>query len=249
MRGLPASLKQKYGSLAPVVSEGERSVLKLEVHAQRELNLAAGAKTDRSANRRVQYAEVACRRSREGLAGLNLIRACAERVRQRRRWVGEVRVIEDIEELRFEFDVRRFRNSESLVHHQVGLPEIRPVQRIAHEVAERSGLRDGKCRRVEELAIIVEERIDAGDQIGPAHVARRAASGGVDNESASCSAYDARGRDAYNIRASHANINRQSASGVDDRADLPAAENCVSHSAQVVQITAAPAYRQRINRT
>ena len=44
----------------------------------------------------------------ERLAGLKLIRARAERIRQRRRRVGKVRMIENVEELRLEFEVGGF---------------------------------------------------------------------------------------------------------------------------------------------
>src|SRR5581483_5764961 len=79
----------------------------LEVEAQRELNLPVRAQAHRPLHRAVDDAERACQRGREGLAGLER-RAAAVGVGQRRRWVGEVRHVEDVEDLRAELDVDRF---------------------------------------------------------------------------------------------------------------------------------------------
>ncbi len=51
---------------------------------------------------------------------------------------------------------------------------------VAYEIAERARPGNSKGRRVEDRAIFVDERVDSGQQIRPAHVARVAAARGVD---------------------------------------------------------------------
>ena len=69
---------------------------------------------------------------------------CGECVVQRGRWNREVRLVEDVEDLRAKFDVRRLRDPEALVQYEIKLREAWSTQRIAREVAElaRQGSED-----------------------------------------------------------------------------------------------------------
>ena len=80
-------------------------------------------------------------------------------------------MVQQVEKLRAELDVRSFVDRESLVHNQIKLAEFRPVQEPALQVAEGAGAGNGKRRRIEERPVIAEVRIDAGYQVGPPHPA------------------------------------------------------------------------------
>src|SRR5262249_55239029 len=143
---------------------------------------------DRALHCTVDQTECGGRRgSRERLTGLQCRRSSsAEGVRELRGRSGKVRRVENVEELRAKLEVRPFGNGELLCHNQILLEETRPMQQIALKVAVRARFRNRKGRRVEDLAILVEEGINTRDQVRTAHVARIAAAWRVDNRHATC---------------------------------------------------------------
>src|SRR5689334_25425073 len=93
-----------------------------EVVAKRELNLAVRSQADSAFHCLSQQTKRAARsRLRERTVGLKSRRENARsgdrrhRVVQRRGRKREIRLVEDVEDLRAEFDVRRLRDPEALV--------------------------------------------------------------------------------------------------------------------------------------
>src|SRR5262245_58882264 len=124
----------------------------LEAESRGELDLAVRAQSHRRAHRGGQQAERAAgRRLREGLAGLDLVRARAQRVVETPRRERVVVLVEQIEDLEAQVEPRAVAGRDTLDQHQVELPEARAPDRAALQVAELAGGRDGESGRVEPL--------------------------------------------------------------------------------------------------
>src|SRR5689334_2335578 len=122
----------------------------LKVEPQRQLDLTVRTDTDLVGHGRVQCTEVrAGRRGRERLTGLD---ARAGTVRDTLRQaqiarVGEVRAVEDVVELRAEFDVLLLSDPELLAEGDVELLQAGARQTVAHRVAEAARRRQReRCR-------------------------------------------------------------------------------------------------------
>src|SRR5262249_50684637 len=72
-----------------------------------------------------------------------------QRVVQRGRRNREVRVVEDVENLSSELEVRRFSDREALIEHEVKLLEVWTTQSIAREVTELTWQRYRESRRID----------------------------------------------------------------------------------------------------
>src|SRR5262245_25727615 len=157
-----------------------------------------------------------------------VVRGVVEGVRKLRGRSCKVRRVEDVEELRAELEVNPFGKDELLGHNQVLLEETRPVQKIALKVAELARLRHRKGRRVEDLAILVKERINTRDQVGTANVARGPAARLVDDRYAICprpTEVEALRRvKVEDVGAGDLHGDRQATAHVHDRAQLPTGE-------------------------
>jgi hypothetical protein len=172
----------------------------LEVEPEGELYLAVGAEADRALDGLAQEAEGrAGGRLRVWPAGLE---AGAEGEDGRRQPVrrgrvdgrerrqadvqgrgreGEVRLVEEVENLGAEFEPRRLAERDALVEDEVGLPKVGAAQGVARQVAELARRGDGEGGRVQEVAVVIEIRADARNQVRPAYVARGAAAGDVND--------------------------------------------------------------------
>ena len=87
----------------------------------------------------------------------------------------EVRMVEDIEELRAELQVDSLADPRRLHHGEIGRVRARPDHRIASRVAKRAGRRRHECRRIEPGVRPLGSVVGVAHHVGPV-VARFAAS-------------------------------------------------------------------------
>src|SRR5262249_36229186 len=91
---------------------------------------------------------------RECLAWLNLVGfsrgVVGQRIRKRRVDAGEIRVVEDVEDLESQLAARSARWTDTFGDDQVCLPEVRSVNQVSLHVAERTRLRRGEGGRIQE---------------------------------------------------------------------------------------------------
>ena len=147
----------------------------LEIEPETELYLSWRAEPNPSFDGRPQQAKrrtgsTLCKR----LARLNYVRgACRirpgrrveaqrrQRIIQCRRRIGKVRMVKDVEDLGTKFEIHRLCKFEPLVQDQVRLPKARARERVSRQIAERSGFRYRERSRIDEVAVVVQERVDA----------------------------------------------------------------------------------------
>ena len=124
------------------------------------------------------------------------------------------------------------------------------MNRVPLQVAERARRRRREGGGVQEQeAAVLDERIDAGNQIGPPHVTRRAAARHVDDGRAPrrrVGEYAAGRVLVDDVRADDLHRHRQAAARVDDAADVPAAEQRVGQDAAVAAVLAPATVRHRV---
>src|ERR1043165_3377100 len=166
-------------------------------------------------------------------------------------------MVEDVEDLRAELEVRRLRNREALVEYQIELLEVWTTQRVARQVAKRSGQRNRERRRIDDAAIVIQVRIDTRNEIWAPHVSRRSAAGSVDHADESDrqgaarklsgeSLRPGRARAAdrrracrrralhHDVRPRDTNFDRKTTASVDDAADFPVAKKRVANAAEIM---------------
>src|SRR5262245_27113363 len=104
-----------------VFSGRNSQFVQLEAETARDFDLPIGAKPHRSADRAVDYAEVAGGRDRYGLAGLQ---RRAGRHAERYRRVGEVGPVEEVVKLRAELEADHLGDLEALLQGHIELVEF-----------------------------------------------------------------------------------------------------------------------------
>src|SRR5262245_48602009 len=220
----------------------------LEVDSQGELDLPVGSQPDRFGYGGIQDPECSGGRGSKRLTRLDLIRTGAESIGKRRRRISEVCVVEYVEDLGAKFNIGGLSDAEALEQDQIKLPEVRPFERAALQVTKSSRLWNRKCRRIEgKYSVYCGEGIHTRYQIGPPHIAGAAAAERVDHRGSPGSgrAEDtARNVQIDNIRPGHAQVDRNPASGIDYRTNLPASEQGFADSLQISQERPPFAYRQ-----
>src|SRR5262245_53850045 len=104
------------------------------------------------------------------------------------------------------------------------------MEEVAGNIAVRSRLWSRKGRRIDECAVVVQVRIDAGDQVRTMRVtASLNASGGVDDRRSTGSLrskHVSSGVDPHDVGPDHQNIDRYAAARISNKRNLPIAEQC-----------------------
>ena len=118
----------------------------LKIKPERELYLPVRAEANGAADSRSEQSE--CRTRRSLCEWLPRLERAAQRVAQRRRRIGKVRVVKDVKDLGPELEIHRLGKPKSLGKGEVQLPEPRAGEIVSRQVAERARLRDRKGRRI-----------------------------------------------------------------------------------------------------
>ena len=144
---------------------------KLEIEAQRQLDLALRAQADILTYSGVEDTECrACGCRSERLPWLKLVGARAKRIVQDSGRVGEISMVQNVVELRTKLHVADFIEGKTLVQREIELIQRGSVEGVTAQIAEAARLRNCKRRRVEEIPPIagLDEWIDAWNDVGPA---------------------------------------------------------------------------------
>ena len=122
--------------------------MSLEIQSRRKLYLAIRTQAHRSPDRSIDHTKLPDIRFGESGAWLDRTRGSRQSARERNRRVSKVRAIEDVIDLRLEFDVYALRYSEPFLQRQIELVKHRSLKKVSREISVRSG-----CRRCERCRV------------------------------------------------------------------------------------------------